>query len=114
VKPFGIDVINVLPGPFMSKYRDKVVATLPDTGTASPYVAYKRNIGRYMLDFLKPGRFGVMTSEHVASVVFKAGVATRPRTRYSVGYMARFSPIGRALTPDRLVDAVMSREIPLR
>ena len=67
-----------------------------------------------MLDFLRPGRFGVMTAEQVASVVFRAGTATKPRTRYNVGYMARWSPLGRALTPDRLVDKVMAREIPMR
>ena len=114
VKPFGIDVVNVLPGPFMSAYRDKVIASIPDTNPTSPYVTFKRNIGKYMFDFLRPGRFGVMTAEQVASVVFRAGTATRPRTRYNVGYMAKWSPIGRALTPDRLVDAVMAREIPMR
>ena len=114
VKPFGIDVVNVLPGPFISAYRDKVVASIPDTNPDSPYKIYKRSIGKYMLDFLRPGRFGVMSAEHVADVVFKAATTSRPRTRYSVGYMAKFSPLGRALTPDRVVDAVMTREIPMR
>lgn len=114
VKPFGVDVVNVLPGPFTSAYRDKVVASIPDSDSDSPYKIYKRSIGKYMIDFLRPGRFGVMSAEHVASVVFRAATATRPRTRYSVGYMAKFSPLGRALTPDRVVDAVMTREIPMR
>lgn len=112
VKPFGIDVVNILPGPFDSRYRDKVIASIPDTGARSPYAVYKRSIGRYMQEFLRPGRFGVMTSEHVASVVLKAATARRPRTRYSVGFYAHFGPLGRRLTPDRVVDAYMSREIP--
>jgi NAD(P)-dependent dehydrogenase (short-subunit alcohol dehydrogenase family) len=112
VKPFGIDVVNVLPGPFVSAYRDKVIASIPDTGLDSPYAAYKRNIGSYMLRFLDPGAFGVMTAEHVARIVYKAGTAARPRTRYNVGFWAWFGPIGRTLTPDRMVDAHMSREIP--
>jgi NAD(P)-dependent dehydrogenase (short-subunit alcohol dehydrogenase family) len=112
VKPFGIDVVNVLPGPFMSRYRDTVIASIPDTGADSPYAVYKRSIAKYMFNFLQADRFGVMTSEHVARTVLKAATAERPRARYNVGLYARFSPIGRALTPDRVVDAVTSRQIP--
>jgi NAD(P)-dependent dehydrogenase (short-subunit alcohol dehydrogenase family) len=114
VKPFGIDVINVLPGPFVSAFRDKVIASIPDTGPGSPYAAYRRSIGRYMMDFLKPGRLGVMTAEHVARAVFRAATVPRPRTRYNVGFYAHFGPIGRGLTPDRVVDAIMTRRIPHR
>ena len=112
VRPFGIDVVNVLPGPFDSPYREKVVASIPETGPDSPYAVYKRNIGKYMLHFLRPGGFGVMSLEHVARAVFKAGTVARPRPRYNVGFWAKFGPIGRALTPDRVVDACMTWEIP--
>ena len=67
-----------------------------------------------MFNFLRPGRFGVMTSEQVARVVLKAATAQRPRTRYNVGFYAKFGATGRALTPDRVVDAVTSRDIPHR
>lgn len=60
VKPFGVDVVSVLPGPFGSPYREKVVASIPQTAPDSPYAIYKRNIGTYMLHFLRPGGFGVM------------------------------------------------------
>lgn len=114
VKPFGIDVVNVLPGPFVSSYRDKVVASIPDTGPESPYATYKRSVSRYILNFLRPHGFGVMTSERVARSVFKAATARRPRTRYSVGFWAHLGPIGRSIVTDRMVDAVTSREIPHR
>ena len=114
VKPFGIDVVNVLPGPFVSGYRDKIVASIPDTGPGSPYAQFKASLGAWMVAFLEPRRLGVMSAEHVARTVFKAGTVARPRTRYSVGFYARFSPLGRALTPDRVVDAVMVRAIPVQ
>jgi len=114
VKPFGIDVINVLPGPFVSSYAGKVVDGIPDTGPDSPYVAFKRNLGQWMRDFLQPDHFGTMSCETVARAVFKAGSARRPRTRYNVGFIAHLGPIGRALTPDRVVDAHMARQIPIR
>jgi NAD(P)-dependent dehydrogenase (short-subunit alcohol dehydrogenase family) len=107
VKPFGIAVVNVLPGPFVSLFRDKVAASIPDTGPDSPYKIYNQNVGSYMLHFLRPGGFGVMPAELVARTVFKAGTAARPRTRYNVGFWAKFASMGRTLTPDRVVDAYM-------
>jgi NAD(P)-dependent dehydrogenase (short-subunit alcohol dehydrogenase family) len=114
VAPFGIEVVNVLPGPFDSPYRDKVIASIPDTGANSPYAIYKRSIGDYMLHFLDPKTFGTMPVEKVARAVFKAGTAARPRTRYNVGFWAHFGPVGRYLAGDRVVDWWMSREIPHR
>ena len=114
VKPFGIEVINILPGPFASNYRDKLLATIPETGPDSPYAAYKRNLGAWMRAFLEPGRLGVMSAEHVAKAILAAATAERPRTRYNVGFWAKFGPIGRAITPDRVVDAYTSREMPHR
>jgi NAD(P)-dependent dehydrogenase (short-subunit alcohol dehydrogenase family) len=114
VKPFGIDLVNVLPGPFVSAYRDKVVRSIPDTGPGSPYALYRRKLGEWMVAFLDPDRFGVMSADTVARTVFRAATVARPRTRYNVGFYAKFSPIGRWLTPDRVVDAFMTREIPIR
>jgi hypothetical protein len=91
-----------------------VIASIPDTGAASPYNDYKRNIGRYMLHFVDPARFGTMPTNKVARVVFKAGTDARPRTRYYVGFWAKFGPIGRFLAGDRFTDMWMSREIPHR
>jgi NAD(P)-dependent dehydrogenase (short-subunit alcohol dehydrogenase family) len=112
VKPFGVDLVSVLPGPFVSPYRDKVIASIPDTGSDSPYRIYKRNIGVYMLHFLDATTFGTMPVEKVARVVFKAATTRRPRTRYNVGFWANFGPVGRYLAGDRIVDWWMSREIP--
>jgi NAD(P)-dependent dehydrogenase (short-subunit alcohol dehydrogenase family) len=112
VKPFGVDLVSVLPGPFVSPYRDKVIASIPDTGADSPYRIYKRNIGAYMLHFLDPNTFGTMPVEKVANIVFRAGTVARPRTRYNVGFWANFGPVGRYLAGDRIVDWWMSREIP--
>ena len=114
VKPFGIDVVNVLPGPFASCFGGKIGETIPDTGPDSPYANYKRNLEKWMTEFMRPDRLGTLSCERVARVVFKAATVRRPRTRYNVGFIAKFGPIGRALTPDRVVDAHMTRQIPFR
>ena len=112
IRPFGVDLVSVLPGPFASPYRDKVIAKIPKRARNSPYLLYKRNVGAYMLHFLDPKTFGTMPLEKVAKAVFKAATVARPRTRYNVGFWANFGPVGRYLAGDRVVDWWMSREIP--
>ena len=112
VRPFGVELVNVLPGPFVSPYRDKVIDNIPDLGPDSPYRIYRRNVSAYMLHFLDPKTFGTMPLDKVARIVFKAGITPRPRTRYNVGFWANFGPIGRRLASDRVVDWWMSRQIP--
>ena len=100
VEPFGVDVVNVLPGPIATHFEATLLKTIPELDAdGRPYAAFKRNLARRMHAFLTPGHFGVMTAEHVASVVFKASVAKRPRTRYSVGLIARFGPLAARSRP---------------
>jgi NAD(P)-dependent dehydrogenase (short-subunit alcohol dehydrogenase family) len=111
VEPFGVKVVNVLPGPIATNFEATLLKSIPDGVENSPYAAFRKNLARRMHDFLDPRGFGVMTSEHVARVVLKAATATNPRTRYNVGFIARFGPLGRALTPDRVVDFVTRRDV---
>ncbi|MBX9711519.1 MAG: SDR family NAD(P)-dependent oxidoreductase [Xanthobacteraceae bacterium] len=107
VEPFGIDVVNILPGPIATHFEATLLKLIPDTGAQSPYSAFKIDLVRKMREFLRPGRFGVMTPEHVARTILKAARAKHPHSRYSVGLYAHLGPIGRAITPDRLVDFAM-------
>jgi NAD(P)-dependent dehydrogenase (short-subunit alcohol dehydrogenase family) len=111
VEPFGVKVVNVLPGPIATNFEATLLKSIPDGGEDSPYAAFRKNLARRMHEFLDPRGFGVMTAEHVARVVLKAATAARPRTRYNVGFLARFGPLGRALTPDRIVDFVTRRDV---
>lgn len=111
VEPFGIDIVNVLPGPIATRFEATLLRSIPDTGGQSPYLLFKARLAQRMHAFLAPGGFGVLTAETVARIILQAATARRPRTRYSVGFFARFGPIGRALAPDRLVDFVTRRHI---
>lgn len=113
VEPFGIDVVNVLPGPIDTRFEKTLLESIPDTGPQSPYAYFKQRLAGRMRNFLDPRGFGVMSAETVARVVFKAGTMKRPRTRYSVGVIAHLGPIGRALTPDRVVDVMTRRKVPV-
>ncbi len=113
VEPFGIDVVNVLPGPIATRFETTLLKSIPDTGPQSPYAYFKQRLAQRMHTFLGPRGFGVMSAETVARVIFKAATVKRPRTRYSVGVIAHLGPIGRALTPDRVVDFMTQRKVPV-
>ncbi|KAJ8136786.1 hypothetical protein OY671_010001, partial [Metschnikowia pulcherrima] len=113
VEPFGIDVVNVSPGPIATHFEATSSKTIPDTGPQSPYAYFKQRLAQRMHSFLDPDGFGVMSAETVARIVFKAATANRPRTRYSVGFIAHLGPIGRASTPDRVVDFMTRRKVPV-
>lgn len=114
VEPFGIDVVNVLPGPIATRFEATLLKTITDTGAHSPYAYFRQRLTARMRTFLNPRGFGVMSAETVARVVVQAATAQHPRTRYSVGFIARLGPLGRALTPDRLVDVMTRRNVPVR
>lgn len=109
VEPFGVSVVNVLPGPIATRFEATLRASIPDCGDGDPYAAFRLALIRRMKEFLRPGAFGVMTADHVAQAVLKAATAPHPRPRYNVGVIARFGPLGRAVTPTRLVDLVTRR-----
>jgi len=113
VEPFGIDVVNVLPGPIATHFEATLLKDIPDTGPQSPYAYFKMRLAQRMRAFLDPKHLDVLSAETVASVVFKAATARRPSTRYNVGLVAKLGYIGRALTPDRVVDFMTRRNVPV-
>ncbi|HEX7884296.1 MAG TPA: hypothetical protein VF499_16340 [Afipia sp.] len=114
VEPFGIDVVNVLPGPIATRFEATLLKSFPDTDPHSPYAYFKQRLAEHMHNFLNPRKFGVMSAETVARVIFKAATVKHPRTRYSVGVIAHLGPIGRAMTPDRMVDVMTQRKMPVK
>lgn len=106
VAPFGVAVVNVAPGPIATNFEATLLKSIPDVDEDSPYALFRKHLAHRMHRFLRAGGFGVMTADHVAGIIVKAATASRPRTRYNVGFIAKFGPYGRALTPDRMVDAI--------
>jgi NAD(P)-dependent dehydrogenase (short-subunit alcohol dehydrogenase family) len=106
VEPFGVQVVSVLPGPIATNFEATLMKSLADSSADSPYARFHVDLARRMHEFLRANSFGVLNVDHVAQIVLEAGSAPRPRSRYNVGFFARLGPLGRALAPDRLVDAV--------
>lgn len=106
LKPFGIDVVVVLPGIVRTNFGDTALATV--TETDGPYASFHQGLEKtFHSAYEGPlSRFGVGT-ESVAKTIAKAVSARRPRTRYVVPVAIRVMLLVRRLLPDRAFDVLL-------
>lgn len=107
VRPFGIDVVVVQPGPVKTRMADSAIKALR-TEPDSPYAPMLKSFARVSRESLEKGR-GVILAEDVATVIVKAVQSRQPKTRYKVGTTAHMMPFLRHILPDRTWDALLVR-----
>jgi NAD(P)-dependent dehydrogenase (short-subunit alcohol dehydrogenase family) len=109
VKPFGVDVIVVEPGPIKTAFGDTAVASLDHSEPGeSPYRAFNAVVAQRIRDAYEgPLASFAAGPEAVAAVIEKAITARRPRTRYPVTVAARTLMALRRWLPDRAFDAFL-------
>ena len=112
VSPFNIDVVGILPGPVATHFEDYARAHIPETGTESPYAAFKENLKQTTRRMFEPGGPGVLEPEDVARVIVEAATTTRPSTNYYVGMVSKVLSVLHAVTPVRMWDAAAKRMVP--
>jgi len=105
--PFGIQVVQVEPGPIRTRFADNAAARAA------------RLLGRRdtPFEFLRPaieGRTrrsqrGAAPASSVADAILRAAVARRPATRYPVTWQTRALKLTRSLLPDRALDLILAR-----
>ena len=119
VRPFGIDVVLIEPGPVKTAWNDVSAASVADATAPAegddPYLTFKNAVA---------GAFGSVTegpmsrlvsdADDIAKVMVRAVTARRPRTRYLINPIARSTVAAKALLPDRLHDALLRRQFDLR
>lgn len=101
VRPFGVQVVVVQPGPVATAFGDNAA----DLGAydRGPYGGLARALDTAIRERTPNGA----TPEAVARVVVRAATSRRPSTRYRVGAMSRGLVLGRRVMPDRVWDALM-------
>jgi NAD(P)-dependent dehydrogenase (short-subunit alcohol dehydrogenase family) len=107
LKPFGIDVVIIEPGPIITEWNEIARDSLLERSGETDYGRYARRAHRVLTEFDKPGR--ASTPEAVARKIRKAATTRRPATRYPVGRGARIITSSRDHLPDRVMDQVVSR-----
>jgi NAD(P)-dependent dehydrogenase (short-subunit alcohol dehydrogenase family) len=107
LRPFGIDVVIIEPGPVLTEWSEIARDSLLTTSGSTAYADHARRAHRVLEEFDKPGR--AATPEDVARKIRKAVCVRRPAARYPVGRGARLITTSRDLLPDRIFDAVVGR-----
>jgi len=107
LKPFGIDVVLIEPGPIITEWNEIARDSLLERSGHTDYGRYARRAHRVLTEFDKPGR--ASRPEDVARKIRKAVTTKHPAPRYPVGRGARIITGSRDHLPDRLFDQVVSR-----
>jgi NAD(P)-dependent dehydrogenase (short-subunit alcohol dehydrogenase family) len=107
LRPFGIQVVIIEPGPILTEWNTIARDSLLERSGDGPYARYAKRAHRMLEEFDKPGR--ASTAQAVARKIRKAATTRRPAPRYPVGRGARLITTSRDLTPDRVFDGVVSR-----
>jgi NAD(P)-dependent dehydrogenase (short-subunit alcohol dehydrogenase family) len=108
VKPFNIDVIVIEPGLIDTEFGNVVATTLPPESVNGPYKAIVQALTR---DGNGDGGMRTSPPSVIANTISRALRASRPRTRYVAGAMARPLIFMRRMLGDRNYDRVLARMI---
>ncbi len=108
VKPFGIDVIVIEPGGVKSEWADiaydNLLKTTANTAYSDMANKFKEAFGKTIAKNAEP--------EVISRLVSKAIAASRPKTRYSGGYMAKPALFFRRWVGDRTMDRILLSQLP--
>ena len=107
LRPFGIKVVLIEPGPIRTEWNEIARDSLLDRSGSGAYASFARRAHAVMERFDEPSR--ASTPEEVADKIVKAALARRPAARYPVGRGARVITTSRDLLPDRVFDEMVSR-----
>jgi NAD(P)-dependent dehydrogenase (short-subunit alcohol dehydrogenase family) len=114
VRPFGIQVVVIEPGPIKTRFGDTAIAAAQRVAApGSPYATFNRILAQRIKEAYEGpmARFAV-GPEAVAQVIERAISAERPRTRYVVTFAARFLMGLRRWLPDRAFDGFLRTQFP--
>ncbi len=107
VKPFGIDVVLIEPGPILSEWStiatDNMIKTSGEGAYKNASLLMARNFG------LMYQENHTSTSLDVANTIMKAIRSRRPKTRYPTGKYARTILFFNKILCDRMFDKMVSQ-----
>ena len=107
LRPFGIAVVIIEPGPILTEWSEIARDSLLERSGDTDYGPFARRAHRVLTEFDQPGR--ASKPEAVARKIRKAATVRRPAARYPVGRGARMITGSRDHLPDRVFDQVVSR-----
>ncbi len=106
-EPFGIDVVVIEPGGIATEWGVIVAENLKKTSGSGAYAEAANKAADGMAEMYSSGRLS--EPEVIAKVILKAVTASKPKTRYATGYLAKPILFLRWLLPDRWFDSIIRR-----
>jgi NAD(P)-dependent dehydrogenase (short-subunit alcohol dehydrogenase family) len=107
LKPYGIDVVIIEPGPILTEWSSIAVNSLLQSSEGTAYEQQAESVAR-TVSAAYSERTGT-PPEVVGRRIARIAAARRTRSRYPVGRGARTIMSARRLLPDRVFDAVLAR-----
>ncbi len=107
LKPFGIDVVIIEPGPILTEWSSIALTSLLQSSEGTAYQQQAESMAR-TVSAAYAGRTATRP-EVVGRRIARIAAARRTRSRYPVGRGARTIMSARRLLPDRVFDAVLAR-----
>jgi NAD(P)-dependent dehydrogenase (short-subunit alcohol dehydrogenase family) len=107
LKPFGVDVVIIEPGPIITEWNEIARDSLLEHSGSTDYAKYAKRTHKVLTAFDQPSR--ASKPEAVARKIRKAVTTKHPAARYPVGRGARMITGSRDHLPDRFFDQVVSR-----
>ncbi len=108
VAPFGIDVVVIEPGGVKSEWADVAYQNLVKT---TENTAYGEMANKFKQAFFKTTAKNA-EPEVISRLVSKAVNSSRPKTRYTGGYMAKPALFFRRWVGDRTMDKILLSQLP--
>lgn len=105
-KPFGIDVVIIEPGGIKTDWGIIAAENLRKTSGSGAYGEAANKIADNMVTMYSGNRLS--DSALIAKQIYKAASASKPKTRYAAGYMAKPSIFIRKIVSDRIFDRIIS------
>jgi len=112
VRPFGVDVIVIEPGPIKTRFGDTAIDSIHSVAAGqSPYASFNATLAQKVREAYE-GPMAMLAAgpEAVAAVIEKAITSSRPRARYPVTAAARVLMRLRRWLPDRAFDAFLATQ----
>ena len=107
LRPFGIDVVLIEPGPILSEWNAIARENMAKTSAGGAYAGQAASMTRVLEAVDASGRSSEPVG--VARKIVKAATVSHPRARYPVGRGAGTIVRARRLLPDRAFDAIITR-----
>ena len=114
MRPFGIKVVVIEPGPIDTSFGKALNASLPTSTGEGTYDHFHAEVAARIDAAYEPkARNLVLSADQVARTIVKAAHTRRPRTRYPVGPFAKSAVFISRLLPGAARDAVIRSQFPV-